>query len=88
LFIMRPSTPVLQDTSERLKVLHKIHALVCTMLQLNKDVMQTRLEPSTTPPLRSRRVGDKVLIVTRNLFLHEQPNRKLRDRELGPYTIE
>jgi hypothetical protein len=29
-----------------------------------------------------------MIIVTKNLFLRGQPYRKLRDRQLGPFTIE
>jgi hypothetical protein len=29
-----------------------------------------------------------VSVVTANLFLRGQPNRKLRDRQLGPFTVE
>jgi hypothetical protein len=47
--------------------------------------MQARTEPSTTPHFAR---GDKVSIVTTNLFLCGQPNRKLRDRQLGPFTVE
>jgi hypothetical protein len=55
------------------------------MLQLNKDEMQTRLEPSTAPHLVRR---DKVTIATNNLFLRGQPTMKLRDRRLRPFTME
>jgi hypothetical protein len=30
----------------------------------------------------------KVTIVTESLFLRGQPIRRLRDRELGPFTVE
>jgi hypothetical protein len=42
LFSMRPSIQILQDANERLKLLHEIHALVRTVLQLHKDEMQAR----------------------------------------------
>jgi hypothetical protein len=32
--------------------------------------------------------GDKVSIVTANIFLRGQPNMKLRDQQLGPFTVE
>ena len=47
--------------------------------------MQARTEPSTTPHFAK---GDKVSVVTANLFLRGQPNRKLRDRQLGPFSVE
>jgi hypothetical protein len=47
--------------------------------------MQARTEPYTAPHFVK---GDKVSIVTSNLFLRGQPNRKLRDRQLGPFTAE
>jgi hypothetical protein len=55
------------------------------VLQLHKDEMQARTEPSTTPHFVK---GDKVSVVTSNLFLRGQPNKKLRDRQLGPFTVE
>jgi hypothetical protein len=47
--------------------------------------MQARKEPSTTPHFAK---GDKVSVVTANLFLRGQLNRKLRDRLLGPFSVE
>jgi hypothetical protein len=47
--------------------------------------MQERTEPSTSPHFAK---GDKVSVVTTNLFLRGQPNRKLRDRQLGPFSVE
>jgi hypothetical protein len=47
--------------------------------------MQARTEPSTTPYFAR---GDKVSIVTANLFLRGQPNRKLRDELIGPFSVE
>jgi hypothetical protein len=55
------------------------------LLQPDKDEMPTRSELSTTSHFVR---GDKVSIVTTNLFLRGQPNKKLRDRHLGPFTWE
>jgi 8-oxo-dGTP pyrophosphatase MutT (NUDIX family) len=55
------------------------------MLQLHKDEMQARTEPSTAPHFVR---GDKVSVVTTNLFLRGQTNRKLNDRQLGPFSVE
>jgi hypothetical protein len=89
LFNMRPSTLVLQDALVRLRFLYKmqalVHALVRTVLQLHKDAMQARLEPSTAPHFVR---GDKVTIVTKNLLLRGQPKQNIRDRHLGPFTFE
>jgi hypothetical protein len=85
LFIMRPSIPISQDATERLKLLQEVHTLVRSVLRLHKDEMQARTEPSTTPHFAK---GDKVSVVTANLFLRGQPNRKLRDRQLGPFSVE
>jgi hypothetical protein len=85
MFSMRPSIPVSQDATEQLRVLHDVHTLVHSVLQLHKDEMQARIEPSTTPHFAR---GDKVSVVTTNLFLRGQPNRKLRDKQLGPFTVE
>jgi hypothetical protein len=82
---MRPSIPVSQDATERLRLLHDVHTLVRSVLQLHKDEMQARIEPSTAPHFVK---GDKVSVVTANLFLRGQPNRKLRDRQLGPFSVE
>jgi hypothetical protein len=73
LFSMRPSIPFSQDATERLRSLHEIHTMVRSVLQLHKDKMHARTEPSTTPHFAR---GDKVSVVTTNLFLRGQPNRK------------
>jgi hypothetical protein len=85
LFSMRPSIPVSQDATQRLRLLQKIHTLVRSMLQLHKDEMQARTNPSTTPHFVK---GDKVAVVTTNFFLRGQPNRKLKDIQLGPFIVE
>jgi hypothetical protein len=59
--------------------------MVRSVLQLHKDEMQARSEPSTTLHLVR---GDKVIVVTKNLFLRGQLNMKLRERQLGPFTME
>jgi hypothetical protein len=59
--------------------------MVRSVLQLHKDEMQTRTEPSSAPHFAR---GDKVSVVTANLFLRGQPNRKLRDMQLGPFKVE
>jgi putative transposase len=83
LFSMRPSIPISQDATERLRLLQDVHTLVRSVLQLHKDEMQARTGPSTTPHFAK---GDKVSVVTANLFLRGQPNRKLRERQLGPFS--
>jgi hypothetical protein len=85
LFNMRPSVPVWQNATERLKLLQELYAMVRSMLQLHEDEMQARSKPSTAPHFV--RV-DKVIAFTKNLFPRGQPNRKLLDRQLGPFTIE
>jgi hypothetical protein len=47
--------------------------------------MQALTEPSTTPHFVR---GDKVSVVIANLLLRGQPNRKLRERQLGPFTVD
>jgi hypothetical protein len=42
LFNMRPSIPVSQRAVERLKLLHELHTLVRSVLQLRKDDKQAR----------------------------------------------
>jgi hypothetical protein len=78
-FDMRPSISLLQYASKRLELLHDVHTLVRSVLQLHKDEMHERSEPSTTPHFVR---GDNVSVVTTNLFLRGQPNMKLRDRQL------
>jgi hypothetical protein len=85
MFSMRPSIPVSQDASERLRLLQEVHTMVRSVLQLHKDEMQARTQPSTSPHFAK---GDKVSVVTANLFLRGQPNRKLRDKQLGPFSVE
>jgi hypothetical protein len=38
-FSMRPSIPVSQDTTERLRLLQEVHTTVRSVLQLHKDEM-------------------------------------------------
>jgi hypothetical protein len=85
LFSMRPAIPVLQDASEWLRLLCEVHALVRLVLQPHKDDMQARSDPSTAPHFVR---GDKVTVVTKNILLHGQPNMKLCDRHVGPFTFE
>jgi hypothetical protein len=66
LFNMRLSIPISQDASERLKLLKKVHVLVRLVLQLHKDEMQARSDPSTTPHFGRE---DKGTLATKNLFL-------------------
>jgi hypothetical protein len=47
--------------------------------------MQAHSEPSTAPHFVQ---GNKVTIVAKNLFLRGQPNRKLRDRQLGSLSVD
>jgi hypothetical protein len=81
LFSMRPSIQVSQDASERLQLLQKVHTLARYVLQLHKDEMEARTCPSTTHHFVK---GDKVSVVTTNLFLRGRPNKKLIDKQLGP----
>jgi hypothetical protein len=85
LFSMRPSIHVSQNATERLRLLQEVHTMVRFVLQLHNDEMQARTKPSTTPHFAR---GDTVSLVTTNLFLRGQPNRKLIDRQLGPFTME
>jgi hypothetical protein len=86
LFSMRfYSIPISQDATERLKLLQKVHAPVRSVLQLHKDEMHARSEPSIAPHFVR---GDKVIVVTEHVFLRGQPNRKLRDRQQGPFLVE
>jgi hypothetical protein len=72
MFRVRPSIPVSQDATKRLKLLQEIHTIVRSMLPLHKDVMHTRTELSTTPHFVK---GDKVSIITTNLFYEDSPTR-------------
>jgi hypothetical protein len=85
LFSMRPSAPVSQDASERLQLLHEIHTLVRYVLHLHKYEMHAPTEPPATPHFVK---GDKVSVVTSTLFLRGQLNKNLRDRQLGPFSVE
>jgi hypothetical protein len=49
LLSMRPSIPVSQDATERLILLQEVHTMARYVLQLHKDEMQARTEPSTAP---------------------------------------
>jgi hypothetical protein len=47
--------------------------------------MHARKESSAAPHFVKR---DKVSFITANLFLRGQPNSKLRDMQLGPFTMK
>jgi hypothetical protein len=50
MFNMRPSIPVSQDASKQLRLLHKVHAMVSSVLHVHNNYeMQARSEPSTAP---------------------------------------
>jgi hypothetical protein len=83
LFNIRPSISVAQDASKRLSLLRELHYVERTVLHVRKDEMQARSEPSIAPHFARR---DNVTVVTKNIFLRGQSNRKLRDRQLGPFT--
>jgi hypothetical protein len=85
LFSLRPSTPVSQDATERLQLFYDVHIMVRFVLQLHKNEMQVhaRTDPSTTPHFVR---GDKVSVVTANLFLRGHPKWKLRDIQLRPFV--
>jgi hypothetical protein len=85
LFSMRPSIPVSQDATKRLKLLQEVHAPVRLALQLHKDDMQSRSKPPSAPRFVR---GDNATIVTKHLFLRGQPNMNLYDRQLGPFLVE
>jgi hypothetical protein len=70
LFSMRPSIPVSQDATERLRLLKEIHILVRYVLQIHKDELQARTKLSTTPYVVR---GDKVSVVTSSLFFANIP---------------
>jgi hypothetical protein len=60
-------------------MLQKVHVWVLSVLELHKAETQARTLPPSAPHFVR---GDKVTIVTKNLFLRGQPNRKLRDGHL------
>jgi hypothetical protein len=86
MFGMRPSIHV-SETHQRsvLQPLHGFRTLVSLVLQLHKDEMEARTEPSIAPQFDR---GDTVTLVTKHLFLCGQPSKKLRDRQLGPFIVE
>jgi hypothetical protein len=61
------------------------HVGLSVVLHLHKDEMQARTEPSTAPHFVK---GDKVSVVTTNLFLRGQSNKKVKDIQLGNFTME
>jgi hypothetical protein len=85
IFRMRPSVLVSHDATELLRLLQEVQAQGRSVLHLHKDEMQARSKSSAAPRFAR---GDKVIIVTKSLFLRGQPNMKLRDRQLGPFTLE
>jgi hypothetical protein len=85
IFRMRLSDLVSQVATELLRLLQEVQAQGRSVLHLHKDEMQAHSKSLTAPHFGR---GDKVTIITKNLFLRGQPNMKLRDRQLGPFTVE
>jgi hypothetical protein len=85
MFSMRPSIPVSQDASERLKITTRATRSGTFGVTYTQEWDVRSFMTVDCPALRSRRKRDSV---TKNIFLRGQPNRKLRDRELGPLTIK
>jgi hypothetical protein len=59
--------------------------MVRYVVHLHKDKMHAWTIPSAAPHFVR---GDKASFVTTNLFLRGQPKKKLKDRHLGPFTVE
>jgi hypothetical protein len=85
LIITRPSIPVLQDATERLHMLPEAHAMERSVLQLHKDEIRARSEPSTTLHFVRR---EKVAMVTKSIWLRGHHNMKQTNRQLGSFKVE
>jgi hypothetical protein len=57
---------------------------VCLVVRLHNEEMQARSGSSKAPHFVR---GHKVTIVLKNIILRGQPNKKFRDRQLEPLTI-
>jgi hypothetical protein len=66
LFSMRPWIPVSQDAYDRFKLLHELHAIVRSVLHMRNDDMLARSKQPIAP---HHARGEKVTVVTKNLFL-------------------
>jgi hypothetical protein len=78
---MRPSIPISTSAQERLRQLRDVHEMVTYVLLVHTHYMQARSQPSTAPKLQQ---SDKVI---KRPCLRDQLNRKLKDIQLGPFTL-
>lgn len=87
LFPMRPTIPLSTDAQTKIQQMKDIHELVKSILAVHKDELTVR------PTVRQQRdapqfhVGDKVTVITKLLFIKGQPNKKLKDKQIGPFEI-
>jgi hypothetical protein len=80
----RPSILVSVAPQERLYQLCEVHDLVTYVLRGHKNHMQARSQLLTTPQFEQ---GNSVSIISKGLFLRGQLKRKLKSRQLGPFTM-
>ena len=67
---------------KRVKFLKDTHAYASELLRLAKD----RMAHSDREPVEFKPV-DFVYLVTKGLRIHQQSNKKLRDRQLSPFCV-
>ena len=70
------------DAEQRVKLLKDTHAYASELLRLAKD----RMAHSDREPVEFK-PEDFVCLVTKGLRIHQQSNKKLRDRQLGPFRF-
>jgi hypothetical protein len=82
--VVLPYTPfaLSADAEKRVKLLKDTHAYASELLRLAKDRMaHSDREPVEFVP------GDFVYLSTKGLRIQQQSNKKLRDRQLGPFRV-
>jgi hypothetical protein len=81
---MQPSITISEAAHERLRHFREVHKLVTYGLRVHKDDMQAQSQASATPQLQAL---DKVSALTNDFCPRSQHNRKLKDKQLRPFTV-
>ena len=87
LFPMRPTIPLSVDAQSKITLMKQIHELVKSILSLHKDELTIRPTVRQIRDVPRFNVGDRVSVITKLLFIKGQPNKKLMDKQLGPFEM-
>ena len=87
LFPMRPTIPLSVDAQMKIKQMRDVHTLVRSILAVHKKELTVRPRIRQLRDAPQFHVGDNVSVVTNLLFIKGQANKKLMDKQIGPFEI-